>query len=63
MAFPTNDGEFILDTDASDDTTGAVLTQIQTGVEIVAAYGSQTLGKSKWNYCATDRELLMVKYF
>ena len=33
MAFPTNDRKFILDTDASDKTIGAVLTQIQTGVE------------------------------
>ena len=33
MAFPTNDGEFILDTDASDETIGVMVTQIQTGVE------------------------------
>ena len=32
MTFPTDDGEFILDTDASDETIGVVLTQIQTGV-------------------------------
>ena len=63
MAFPTDDGQFILDSDASDETIGAVLMQIQSGVEKVIAYGSQTLGKAERNYCATDRELLAVKYF
>ena len=27
------------------------------------SYDSQTLGKSERNYCATDPELLAVKYF
>ena len=63
MAFPTDDGQFILDSDASDETIGAVLMQIQSGVEKVIAYGSQTLSKPERNYCATDRELLAVKYF
>ena len=63
IAFPTDDGQFILDSDASVETIGAVLMQIQSGVEKVIAYGSQTLGKAERNYCATDRELLAVKYF
>ena len=63
MAFPTDDGQLILDSDASDETIGAVLMQIQSRVEKVIAYGSQTLGKAERNYCATDRELLAVKYF
>ena len=63
MIFPTNDREFILDTDASDETIGVVLTQIQTRVEEVIAYCSQTLGKSEQNYCASDKELLVVMYF
>ena len=63
MAFPTDDGTLIPDPDASDETIRAVFTQIQAGVEKVIAYGSQTLGKSERNYCATDQELLAVKYF
>ena len=59
MAFPNDDGELILDTNALAGTIGVVLAQIQIGVERV----SQTLAKSEWNYCATDRELLTVKYF
>ena len=44
MSFLTNDGEFIVPTNVSDGTTGAVLTQIQTGVERVIVYGSWTQG-------------------
>ena len=39
MAFPTDDGQFFVDTDASYETIGAVLTQIQTGIEMVIVYG------------------------
>ena len=63
MAFPTDDGKFNLDTDASAETIRYVLTQIQVWLEKVIVYGSQTLGNSERNYCATDRELLTVKYF
>ena len=45
MAYPTDDGKVILDTDASMDTVGAVLLQVQDGVECVIAYGSRTLSK------------------
>ena len=55
MSFPTDDGLFILDTDASDETIGAVLSQVQLGREKVIAFGSQSLGKSERNYCATDQ--------
>ena len=63
MAFPADDGFFILNTDVSDKTISTLLTQTQSGVEKVIAYGSQTLGKAERNYCATDHELLAVKYF
>ena len=63
MAYPTDDGEFILDTDASLDTVGAVLSQVQDGVEHVIAYGSRTLSKPEQNYCVTDQDLLAVRFF
>ena len=63
MSFPTDDRLFILDTDASDGTIGAVLSQVQLGREKVITFGSWSLGKSERNYCATDRELLALKYF
>ena len=63
MAFPTDDGELILDTDASDVGISGVLSQVQDGEERVLSYGSRTLSKSERNYCVTDRELLAVRYF
>ena len=63
MAHPQDDGQFILDTDASANTTGCVLSQVQDGKEKVIAYGSRTLSKTERNYCVTDRELLAVRYF
>ena len=33
MAFPSESGQYILDTDASDKTIGAVLSQVQKGTE------------------------------
>ena len=61
MAFPTDDGQFILDTDASDETVGAAMTQVQSLFKKIIAYDSLTLGKSKKNYCVTDYELFTVK--
>ena len=63
MAFPSVSGLFILDTDASDRTIGAVLSQLQDGSERVIAYGSHALNKAECNYCVTDRELLAVMFF
>ena len=63
MAFPLDEGDFILDTDACDVSIGAVLSQVQEGVERVIAYGSKALAKAEHNYCVTDKELLAVKHF
>lgn len=64
LAYPLNDdGQFILDTDASDYAIGAVLSQFQNGKENVIAYGSRALNKSERNYCITDKELLALKNF
>ncbi len=63
MAYPQPDFPFILDTDASEHSIGAVLSQVQDGREHVIAYGSRTLSPAERNYCVTDRELLAVKVF
>ncbi|KAL6419492.1 hypothetical protein ACFW04_011368 [Cataglyphis niger] len=54
-----DEGQFILDTDASNHGIGAVLSQIQDGVERVIAYYSHVLNDSENNYCVT-RELLAI---
>ena len=54
-------GRLILDTDASDYAVGAVLSQIQDGVERVLGYFSRTMNEAQTRYCTTKKELLAVK--
>ena len=64
LAFPKRTGEFIIDTDASANGIGAVLSQVQDGEERVIAYNSKTLNNdSQRKYCTTYRELLAVVVF
>ena len=53
MAWPTDDGLYILDCDAADYSICHVLNQKQSNVDKVNAYGSQALYKSERNYCTT----------
>ena len=63
LAYPTREGKFVLDTDASDHGIGAVLSQLQDGMERPIAFASRTLSKSERNYCVTRRELLAIVEF
>jgi transposase InsO family protein/predicted aspartyl protease len=63
FAMPNDQDTFVLDTDACDRSIGAVLTQIQNGVERVIAYGGRCLNRAESNYCITRKELLAVVYF
>ena len=58
LAFPTETGEYILDTDASNFGLGGVLSQIQIDQERVVAYCSRALRPSQRRYCTTKREML-----
>ncbi|GBN05127.1 Retrovirus-related Pol polyprotein from transposon 17.6 [Araneus ventricosus] len=60
LTYPRTDKEFILDTDASDEGIGAVLSQKIGNEECVIAYFSKTLGKPERNYCVTRKELLAI---
>jgi len=59
LALPTDDGQFVLDTDASDQGLGAVISnQTPSGEERVVAYASQRRLKDE----TTRKELLAVVY-
>ena len=58
LAFPTETGLYILDTDASNFGLGGVLSQIQNDQEHVVAYCSRVLRPSQRRYCTTKREML-----
>lgn len=60
LAYPSSTETFILDTDASDDVIGAVLSQIKEGKEKVIAFASKKLDKHQRRYNVTRRELLAV---
>ncbi|CAC5413343.1 unnamed protein product [Mytilus coruscus] len=60
LVYPTREDLFILDTDASNVGMGAVLSQLQDGVEKVICYFSKTFSRSERKYCVTRRELLAV---
>jgi len=51
---------FLLDTDACDVSIGAVLSQVQEGVERVIAYALRSLSKPERNYCVMRKELLGI---
>ena len=59
---PLPEGQFTLDTDASDEGLGAALHQEQDGVTVVIAYASRGLKKEEKNYCTTRKELLAIVY-
>ncbi|GBM87210.1 Retrovirus-related Pol polyprotein from transposon 297 [Araneus ventricosus] len=60
LTYPRTDKDFILDTDASNEGIGAVLSQKIENEECVIAYFSKSLGKPERNYCVTRKELLAI---
>ncbi|GFX74346.1 retrovirus-related Pol polyprotein from transposon 412 [Trichonephila clavipes] len=60
LIYPQPDKPFILDTDASNESVGAVLCQEIDGQERVIAYWSKCLSKPERNYCVTRKELLAI---
>ena len=58
LGFPTEDGRFLSDTDASLFAVGGVLNQIQDDREMVIAYASRSFRLSQRRYCMTRRDML-----
>lgn len=60
LGYPDVQGEFVVDTDASNTGIGGVLSQRHGEQETVIAYFSKSLSRPERNYCVTRRELLAV---
>ncbi|GBM95633.1 Retrovirus-related Pol polyprotein from transposon 412 [Araneus ventricosus] len=60
LTYPRTDKEFILDTDASNEGIGDVLSQKIGNEGCVIAYFSKSLGKPEINYCVKRKELLGI---
>ena len=56
----TENGRFMLDTDASLFAVGGILSQLQNDREVVIAYASRSLWLSQLRYCTTRREMQVV---
>ena len=63
LTLPNEHDVFVLDTDASEESIGSVLSQVQDGEEKVVAYSGRTLTVGERNYCIYRKELLAVVYF
>ena len=63
LSLPRSECMYVLDTDASQVALGAVLSQVQDGVEKVISFNSRTLNAAERNYCTTRAELLSVVHF
>jgi len=62
IAAPLDNGQYVLDTDASDIGLGAVLQQEQPDGLRVIAYASRALSRAELSYCTTKKEMLALTY-
>jgi len=60
LALPNDEGQFILDVDASDREIGGVLSQMQNGEERPICYASQLYDKHQQSHNVTHKELLSL---
>ena len=60
LAYPSWNKPFILATDASQQSLGAVLSQMDGDYEHPVAYASRKLNPAKTRYSTTEKELLAV---
>jgi transposase InsO family protein len=63
LSLPNDTDTYILDTDASQFAIGAVLSQLQGGLEKVICFGSRVCTPAETNYDVTRREMLAVVFF
>ena len=60
LAYPNYQDPYLLQTDASGEAIGMILSQIQDGHERVIAYAGKRLTSAEMNYSTTEKEALAV---
>ena len=60
LAYPVQGLGYSMDTGASNESLGSVLSQVQDGQKRVISYYSRCFSKAERNYCVTRRELLAI---
>ncbi len=63
LAYLDPDVPYIVDTDASNQAIGTVLSQVQNGEEKVIMYGSKAFSSSQRQWCTTIRERFAIIHF
>lgn len=63
LGIPQDQGEWIMDTDASNQCIACILSQIQCNREVVIAYDSRVLDPRELSYSTTRKELLAAVFF
>jgi len=62
LAMSKDEGQYVLDVDASDGAAGAVLQQIQEGTPKVIGYASRSFNDCEKRYCVTRKELAALVF-
>jgi len=62
LQYPNFDKPFVITTDASGCTIGAILSQGEIGKDLPIAYASRVLNDAETRYSPTERELLALIY-
>jgi len=62
LAMPLDEGQYVLDTDASDNAMGCVLQQWQEGQLKVIGYASRAFSEPETKYCTTRKELAAIMF-
>ena len=60
LAFPDNNCQFCLESDASEFTTGAVLSMLKEDKWHLVAYNSHSMSLKERNYPIADKEMLSI---
>ena len=60
LAMPRDEGDWVVECDASSKSLGAVCSQMQDGRLRVVEYASRTLSRAEESYCVTRKEMLAI---